>query len=80
MLSRSLIEEIADGQPAAANLKVIDEHCQISDPGQALCTQAEIRDLTTPEIQLNYLGCRNPVGLTTFWLGSASTATARPSI
>lgn len=67
VLSRSLIEEIADGQPAAANLKVLDEHCQISDAGQALCTQAEIRDLTTPETQLlasdTYLGCRNPVGL-----------------
>ncbi|WP_261338349.1 hypothetical protein [Rhizobium leguminosarum] len=67
MLSRSLIEEIADGQPAAANLGVLDEHCHISDAGQALCTQAEIRDLTTPETQLlasdNYLGCRNPIGL-----------------
>ncbi|WP_246622168.1 endonuclease/exonuclease/phosphatase family protein [Rhizobium laguerreae] len=67
VLSRSLIEEIADGQPAAANLKVLDEHCQISDAGQALCTQAEIHDLTTPETQLlaseNYLGCRHPVGL-----------------
>lgn len=67
VLSRSLIEEIADGQPAAANLKILDEHCQISDAGQALCTQAEIRDLTTPETQLlasdTYLGCRNPVGL-----------------
>lgn len=67
VLSRSLIEEVADGQPAAANLKILDEHCQIGDAGQALCTQAEIRDLTTPETQLlaseNYLGCRNPVGL-----------------
>ncbi|OHV22676.1 endonuclease/exonuclease/phosphatase family protein [Rhizobium sp. RMa-01] len=67
VLSRSLIEEIADGQPAAANLEILDEHCQISDAGQTLCTQAEIRDLTPPETQLlasdNYLGCRNPVGL-----------------
>ncbi|MDW9547918.1 endonuclease/exonuclease/phosphatase family protein [Sinorhizobium meliloti] len=67
VLSRSLVEEIADGQPAAANLKVLDEHCQVNDAGQSLCTEAEIRNLTTPETQLlasdNYLGCRNPVGL-----------------
>lgn len=67
VLSRSLVEEIADGQPAAANLKILDEHCQITDAGQSLCTEAEIRDLTTPETQLlasdNYLGCRSPVGL-----------------
>ncbi|WEX91773.1 hypothetical protein PZN02_006093 (plasmid) [Sinorhizobium garamanticum] len=67
VLTRSLIEEIAKGQPAAANLKILDEHWQISDVGQARCTQAEIRDLTTPETQLlasdTYLGCRNPAGL-----------------
>ncbi|MBY3091700.1 endonuclease/exonuclease/phosphatase family protein [Rhizobium laguerreae] len=78
VLSRSLIEEIADGQPVAANLKILDEHCQISDAGQALCTQAEIRDLTTAETQLlsseSYLGCRNPVGLDHILVGPGVTS------
>ncbi|THK34281.1 endonuclease/exonuclease/phosphatase family protein [Ensifer sp. MPMI2T] len=72
-LSRSLIEEVADGQPAAANLKILDEHCQIGEAGQALCAQAETRDLTPAETQLlasdNYLGCRNPVGLDHILIG-----------
>lgn len=75
----AFVEEIADGQPAAANLKTVDEHCPISDTGQALCTQAEIRDLTTPETQLlssdTYLGCRNPVGLDHILVGPGIDST-----
>ncbi|MGR9203989.1 endonuclease/exonuclease/phosphatase family protein [Rhizobium leguminosarum] len=66
-LSRSLLEEVSDGQPAASTLQVVEEHCQTNEIGTLLCTLSEIRDLDTAESALlasqNYLGCRNPVGL-----------------
>ncbi len=67
VLSRSLLEEVSDGQPVASTLQVVEEHCQTNEIGTLLCTLSEIRDLDTGESTLlasqNYLGCRNPVGL-----------------
>ncbi|KSV76055.1 hypothetical protein N185_16535 [Sinorhizobium sp. GW3] len=66
-LTRSLLEEISDGQPAASHLQMVEEKCQTNEIGTMLCTLSEIRDLDTAESTLlasqNYLGCRNPVGL-----------------
>lgn len=66
-LSRSLIEELADGVPASTALTVLDEECDTSAIGQLLCLMSEQRPLTSPERSLlasrEYLGCRNPVGL-----------------
>jgi endonuclease/exonuclease/phosphatase family metal-dependent hydrolase len=79
-LSRSLLEEVFDGQPSASNLRLVDERCDANEVGAALCTLSEIRDLDTAESALlasqNYLGCRNPVGLDHILLGPGINASA----
>ncbi|MCQ1854463.1 endonuclease/exonuclease/phosphatase family protein [Neorhizobium galegae] len=80
VLSRSLLEEVFDGQPFTTDLRLVNEHCQTNEVGAVLCTLSEIRDLDTAESDLlasqNYLGCRNPVGLDHILIGPGIEATA----
>ncbi|WP_105436336.1 endonuclease/exonuclease/phosphatase family protein [Neorhizobium tomejilense] len=77
-LTRSILEEIVDGEPIESTLTVLNETCPINSIGRLLCTESEIRPLETAERNLlgsrDYLGCRNPVGLDHILVGPGVTS------
>lgn len=77
-LSRSLLEEIADGKPGSSQMTMVSEECLTSEIGRIVCEYSETRPLRPGERSLlgsgDYLGCRNPVGLDHILVGPAFDA------
>ena len=67
MLTRNLLMEVNDAQPAASRLTLLQPMCKGSAEVSAACEAVKSRLLTTEERRVlsdrSGLGCRNPVGL-----------------
>lgn len=67
VLTRNLLLEVADGQPASTRMTLLAPACVGSPELAAACNAAKIRLQTTDERRLLSdragLGCRNPIGL-----------------
>lgn len=67
VLSRNLLLEVNDGQPAASRLNLLEATCPGSNEIAAICDAAKTRVLTADERRLlsdrTGLGCRNAAGL-----------------
>jgi hypothetical protein len=74
VLTRNLLMEVNDHQPAASSLTLLQPVCSGSAEVTAACEAAKTRLLTSEERRAlsdrSALGCRNPVGLDHIWVTS----------
>lgn len=63
---KSLIGEVDDGQPAEADLTLLESHCPVTPEAEAACARVKTVKSRPDEALLRRwenLGCRNPIGL-----------------
>ncbi|WP_207620211.1 endonuclease/exonuclease/phosphatase family protein [Oharaeibacter diazotrophicus] len=69
----SRIGEVDDGEPAAADLTLLEAHCPVTPDAEAACARlktAKSRDDEAILRRWENLGCRNPIGLDHILVGS----------